>query len=421
MKENRNLPANFRKLPISARQQAVQKLYSLSERELSSISGRENLSDLSDILVEGAVGAYPVPFGIAAGFLIDGIQISVPMATEEPSVIIAATHGALLVKAGGGFETWASPPVMTAQIFLKNPKPDTKSKILLSERMIKETVNEMIPQMVKRGGGFSSLEAEEILKPSILAVQVHINVQDAMGANIVNTVAERLKPVLKELTHCEALMGVLTNASYQRRAKASFSIPEKLLKKAPYSCEEVCQNIVLANDLANHFPERAVTHNKGIMNGISALTLATGNDTRAIEAASHFYAQAEGRYRALTSYAFKNGRLSATLELPLPLGTVGGSISIWPPSKIAMKLLGHPNGEQLSRIAAAVGLAQNLSALLALVTEGIQEGHMKMHAAKVAYAAGARGAEARILAAKLCRNKTQDQGVAVELLKMMRS
>ncbi len=390
------IPPNFRKLTPVQRREVLKALCSLNEDELLSLSNQIDLSNLADILVESSIGTFPVPMGIATGFLIDRRAAFIPMSTEEPSVIAAASYGARLIKGGGGFTTWAYEPVMTTQIFLKGV---TKRTIDGHEKAIGEQVDQIIPRMVERGGGFRGVSAE--WKDGTLLISIDIDVRDAMGANAVNTVAEGMRDFLTELFGGRVLMAILTNASTNRMAGASFAIPVKLLRKGKMSGHEVCQRIVEANEIARSFPERAVTHNKGIMNGITALALATGNDTRAIESAAHFYAQQSGRYQPLTTYQLENDQLIGKIELPLSLGTVGGTTSFWPASRFSLKLLSNPDSRQLNRYAAALGLAQNLAALFALVTDGIQGGHMKLHAARIAYSAGARGGSIRQIAETL--------------------
>jgi hydroxymethylglutaryl-CoA reductase len=238
----------------------------------------------------------------------------------------------------------------------------------------------------------------------ILRVDVLMDVRDAMGANVLNTVAESLRAPLEQWSGGQCLMCILSNAARQRRALAGFSLPVERLRAvagSAYTPEQVARRIVRAGELARDDDERAVTHNKGIMNGISSLALATMNDTRAVEAAAHAWACRDGRYRSLSDYRLRDGRLEGRLELPLAFGTVGGAVSFHPASRLALRLLGNPDSAGLARIGAALGLAQNLAALLALVTGGIQRGHMRYHAARLAYKAGARGEEIRAVADRL--------------------
>lgn len=413
MTKVQHLPHNFRKRPISERKKIIKEVFGLSDED--------DLSDLSDILVESSIGTYPIPLGLATGFLIDGEEHLIPMATEEPSVIAGASYAARIIKNGGGFSTWADDPVMSTQIFLLDTTEQAEENIRHAEDEIHQIVNQMIPSMVARGGGYRGLDFERIDQPKTLCVTIHVDVRNAMGANVVNTIAEGLRDTLSNLSGGHVLMSILSNGALRRKAGASFEVPAKYFHRGEWSGDEICKRIELATQLANACPSRAVTHNKGIMNGISALTLATGNDTRAIEAGAHAYAQRNGQYRSLTSFSYENNTLKGSIELPLALGTVGGSIGIWPASQVSLKILGHPDAQQLSRIAAALGLAQNLSAVFALVSEGIQSGHMKLHAAKIAYSIGARGDDIRPLAAKLWQEKALDETKARKIYSRMKS
>lgn len=409
------IPPNFRKLPVYKRKKILKEFYKLDQEEVDSLSNQVDLSDLADVLVESSIGTFSVPFGLATGFIIDRRLQLIPMATEEPSVIAAASYAARLVRAGSGFKTWADAPIMTTQIYLKDTCADAINFVHAHKESLGSQVDALIPRMVQRGGGFQAIKAEKVEDTTIISID--IDVRDAMGANVINTVAEQMKESLLELCGGTVLMAILTNSASRRKAGASFEAPAKLFKKGELSGEEVCQRIVEAATIASKFPDRAVTHNKGIMNGISALALATGNDTRSIEAGAHFYAQQTGSYQPLTSFSYESGILKGSIELPLSMGTVGGTTSIWPPSRLALKLLDLPDTQSLNRTAAAVGLAQNLAALLALVSDGIQGSHMKLHAARVAYSAGARGDEIRPLAAKLWDNESLDIEKAKRLLK----
>lgn len=406
------IPPNFRKLTPSQRREILKTVCQLNDEELQALANQTDLTALSDILVECSIGTFPIPLGIATGFLVDRRSRFIPMATEEPSVIAAASYAARLVKAGGGFTTWADSPVMTTQIFLKGAK-----KLALSDHKeeIGKKVDEMIPRMVERGGGFRGVSSE--CKDELLLISIDVDVRDAMGANVMNTVAEGMKKYLLHLYGGRVLMAILTNASSKRKAGATFNVPVKHFKKGDLSGLEACQNIVEANQAAMTFPERAVTHNKGIMNGITSLALATGNDTRAAESAAHFYAQQTGQYIPLTRYEVIDGCLHGSIELPLSLGTVGGTTSFWPASRFSLKLLSNPDSQSLNRLAAALGLAQNLAALYALVTNGIQGGHMKLHAARIAYSAGARGESVRHIAETLWKERKLDIDEARNIIK----
>jgi hydroxymethylglutaryl-CoA reductase len=258
-------------------------------------------------------------------------------------------------------------------------------------------------------------------------VDLRIDVRDAMGANILNSAAEHLRPYLEQLCGGRALMCILGNAAEERRAGARFALPLEALPQAAGpqggmapSCKELARRIVSAGELAREDPQRAVTHNKGIMNGITSLALATMNDTRAVEAAAHAWAARDGRYRSLSSYRCDGRTLEGELELPLPLATVGGAVGFHPASRLALKVLGRPDARRLARIAAALGLAQNLAALLALVSGGIQRGHMRYHAARLAYQAGARGGEVRLVAERLAARRAFNREEAAAELRRLR-
>lgn len=396
------IPPSFRKLSPSKKREALKAYLKLEENDIHSIANTCDLSDLADVLVESSIGTFPIPLGTATGFLIDHCEKVIPMATEEASVIAGASYAARIVKSGGGFTTWADEPVMTAQIFLKELPANGIDLIVAEKKTIGKLVNQSMPNMVKRGGGYRGLSVESVDHTTI--VSIDIDVRDAMGANVINTAAEGVKNYLLSLCGGRILMAILTNASKKRMAGASFKVPAKYFQKGDFSGEDVCKRIVEAYEIAASYPERAITHNKGVMNGVTALALATGNDTRAVESAAHFYAQHTGRYQPLTRYAYEDQCLAGAIALPLALGSVGGAISYWPPSQIALKILQNPGSQELNRFAAALGLAQNLAALFALVTEGIQKGHMKLHSARLACESG-NGEESLKTAAKSLRNK----------------
>lgn len=398
-----NIPERFGRLPLEERRRLVG---GQAEAEgWEAVSGAPALAELADLMVEGAVGSLPLPLGLASGFRIDGEELAVPMAVEEPSVIAAASFAARMVRRGGGFTTWATEPVMRAQVFLEKAPAGAEARVAEREPAIRSRLSVLQASLEARGGGFRGLAIDRLPATGLLRVELAIDVRDALGANLLNTAAEHLRPLLEEATGGRVLMAILSNAAEDRRAGARFALPlEHLTPAGGAACldrADVARRVVLAGELAREDPSRAVTHNKGIMNGISSLALATMNDARAVEAAAHAWAARDGRYRGLSSYAFDGVRLEGSLELPLPLAAVGGAVGFHPASRFALEVLGRPDGRKLARIAAALGLAQNLAAVLALVTGGIQRGHMKFHAARVAYLAGARGPEVRQVAARL--------------------
>jgi hydroxymethylglutaryl-CoA reductase len=342
------------------------------------------------------------------------------MAVEEPSVIAAASFAARLIRGAGGFTTWATEPVMRAQVFLEGVPPGGELAILAREAELRGQLDRMQVSLRARGGGCRGLEAARLPETGLVRVDLLIDVRDAMGANLLDTAAESLRPRLEELSGGKALLAILSNAARERRAGARFALPVELLPGGSTPPAETARRVVLAAELAREDPSRAVTHNKGIMNGISALALATMNDTRAIEAGAHAWAARDGQYRGLSSYSFDGRVLEGSLELPLAFASVGGAVGFHPASRLALAVLGNPGAQRLARIAAALGLAQNFAALRALVGGGIQRGHMKHHAARLAYQAGARGAEIRRVAERLAEGGQFDRGAAARALAELR-
>lgn len=362
----------------------------------------------ADKLIENVVGRYSLPLGIAVNFLINGRDYLVPMVVEEPSVVAAVSFAAKLARDGGGFRTGSTEPVMIAQIQLLDV-PDLQqatTAILAAKAQLLALANTS-PTIAKQGGGPVAIEVRHLAQtPTVPMLIVHLlfDTRDAMGANAINTAAETIAPVLERLSGGRALLRILSNLTDQRRSWAAVTIPAQSFATEHLTGEEVIQNIAHANAFAVADPYRAATHNKGIFNGIDAVALATGNDWRAIEAGAHAYAARDGQYRALTTWetgrqgdretrrqgvdedsAFRTSHsalLSGRLELPLAVGIVGGATRTHPVAQIALKILGVQGARELSEVMAAVGLAQNLAALRALVTEGIQRGHMALHARK---------------------------------------
>ncbi|MFW5785614.1 MAG: 3-hydroxy-3-methylglutaryl-CoA reductase [bacterium] len=425
-----------RKLPVRERAEALAAEARLTEEQQRVLFNEETF-DLADVMVESAVGTFPLPLGIVADAVVDGTRYTVPMATEEPSVIAAAGFVSRLISRNGGFKTSADEPVMTTQILVENADSDAEYRLSARRAEITAALEPVLASMERRGGGFRGMEMRRLDHageegpprpeapapgstarrgvppstarrgvPPLLVVELHIDVRNAMGANLLNTAAEAVRPLLSEITGGTALMAILTNAGRRRRVRTSFRLPVRHLARGGLDGSEVARRLEVAALFADRDENRAVTHNKGIMNGITAVTLATGNDTRAVEAAAHAYAARSGRYRSLSSFIREGDELVGALELPLALGTVGGAVSFHPGARAALRILGDPSAEELARVVASVGLAQNLAALWALVTEGIQKGHMRLHARRVAWRAGARGDEIEDLAHVL-----QDRGV----------
>jgi hydroxymethylglutaryl-CoA reductase len=382
-----------------------------------------SLRELADVMVESAVGAVAVPLGIAHGFLVDGVETDIPMAVEEPSVIAAARHAARLVRRGGGFTTWSTPPLMNAQVFLEEVGDEGLERLRSGEPRIRAELGRLLASLERRGGGYRGMDVSRLPGVPAVKVELSIDVRDAMGANRLNGAAEALRPLLEELGGGRTLMAILGNEARERRAGARFSLPVEALGAglpAGMTAEEAARRIAAASAVAQEDRGRAVTHNKGIMNGIASLALATMNDTRAIEAAAHAWAARDGRCRGLSTFVVRDGALQGEIELPLPFATVGGAIDIHPAAQAALRILGRPDAARLARVAAALGLAQNFAALLALVTHGIQRGHMRYHAARLAWQAGARGGEARRLADTMSADGRLDLDAAREALRRLR-
>jgi len=374
------LPLNFRKLDFAARRAALERVYGAGACGLGGME--EAAENRVDLMVEAAVGSLPLPLGLATGFLIDGSSYDLPLATEEASVIAAATYAAQLIRSEGGFSTWASDPVMRAQVFLEGVSPGGELELRGRGAEIGKELEILLGSMRLRGGGYRGLELERVSETGLLRVSILVDVRDAMGANVLNGAAEGMAGSLERLSGGSRLMCILSNDARDRRAGARFEIPAGRLRRGAFSGEEAARRIELASLLAQSDPERAVTHNKGVMNGITALALATGNDTRALEAAVHYWAGRGGSYRGVTTFRRVGEALEGTIELPLALGTVGGSVGLQPAAALSLRILRGPDGRGLCRIAAALGLAQNFAALFALVTEGIQSGHMRLHGRK---------------------------------------
>ncbi|OZF52440.1 hydroxymethylglutaryl-CoA reductase, degradative [Rhodococcus sp. 14-2470-1b] len=361
----------------------------------------------ADHMIENVIGVMGIPVGIATNFTVDGRDHLVPMATEEPSVVAAASNAARMARAHGGFFTSDSGSVMQAQIqLLDTPDPEgARLRLLEAREEIVASANEQDPMLVKLGGGASDLSVRLVATRTGTHVVAHlvVDVRDAMGANAVNTMAEAIAPRLAEIAGGRSLLRILTNKADLRLVRARAIFDRDLL-----GGDDVVENIVHASALAESDPYRAATHNKGIMNGITAAVLASGNDTRAVEAGCHSHAVAEdGRYTALSHFE-KNtdGHLVGTLEVPMAVGLVGGATKVHPVARTAVKILGVTSASELARIIVSVGLAQNLGACRALAAEGIQRGHMSLHARTIAATAGATTTEMDLVVKRLIDDRT---------------
>jgi len=378
--------SGFYKLPVLDRIEKLRVECQLTDDEVDALRGSLTL-EAADRMVENVVGAFQVPLGIAVNFQVNGKEYLIPMATEEPSVIAAASNAAKMAAGGGGFKAESSKPVMIGQIQVVNPEPGARKRILERKGELMEFAQSLDPTLVRFGGGVDGLEVREV--EDMLVVHIHVNVADAMGANAVNTMCEALAPKMEELSGGSVVLKILSNYALLRTAKASVTVPSVSLGGA-----EVVDRIIHAYRLAKSDVYRAVTHNKGVMNGVTAVVLATGNDTRAVEAGCHSFASRSGMYTSLTTWS-KNaaGDLEGSIEIPVAVGLVGGATKTHPGAKAAVKILGVKSARELGEVLASVGLAQNLAALRALAAEGIQKGHMRLHARNIAVNAGACGAD----------------------------
>ncbi len=372
----------------------VQAWIGLTEEEAAILKGEKGLSPAqADRMIENVIGTLGLPLGIATNFLIDGKDYLIPMAIEEPSVVAGASHAAKLVREGGGFITEATPPLMIGQIQvvgLADPWGAVEQVLEARGRLLKEA-NQTDPLLVGLGGGAKGLEAKvlDTKRGPMLVLHLIYDAREAMGANSLNTALEALAPSVEEITGGRVNLRILSNLADRRLVRAKAKVPPGALAFEGYHGEEVIQGLLEAQALAESDPYRAATHNKGIMNGIDAVALATGNDWRAIEAGAHAYAARKGRYGPLTQWKVnQEGNLIGDIELPLAVGIVGGATKANPTAQVALKILGVKSATELGRVMGAVGLAQNLAALRALVTEGIQRGHMALHARNVALSAG---------------------------------
>ena len=397
----------------------------INEQDTLFLSQNPLLPDqIAEHMIENQLMQYALPLGVGLNFLIDEKNYTVPMVTEEPSVIAAASSAAKLIAQAGGFKTILTERKMIGQIALKNvPNLDVALEALaLHKDSILEKANAAHPSIVKRGGGADEVEFRSIVatehSPAFLVVHVHVHVLEAMGANIVNTMMEALSSYVETLTKGTALMSILSNYATECLATATCQIPTTLLKRGDFTGEEVRNAIIEASQFAYADPYRATTHNKGIMNGIDAVVLASGNDWRAIEAGAHAYAARTGQYRSLSVWKkAHNGDLIGSLTLPLPVGFVGGSIGIHPTAQFSQRLLAIKSAKELESVIISVGLAQNFAALRALVTEGIQKGHMGLHAKSLAINAGASGEEIELVTSELKNSAHMNLETAKKILK----
>jgi hydroxymethylglutaryl-CoA reductase len=379
--------------------------------------------EAADHMIENVVGLHSLPLGIALNFMVNGRDVLVPMTLEEPSVVAGASFMAKLARAGGGFHATTSEPHMIGQMQVINVTNLNEAKLKIYEKKAEllEEADSIDPILKKFGGGARDLEVRIFDDSPIggfLVVHLIYDVRDAMGANAVNTACERLAPKIEAITGGKVHLRILSNLADRRIARARCTIPVKELAFDSFSGEEVRDGIIAAYAFASVDPYRAATHNKGIMNGVDSVVIATGNDWRAIEAGAHTYAVKNGHYTSLSTWGKDaDGNLVGTLEMPMAVGIVGGATKVHPAAQAAVKLMGVKTASELAEIIVSVGLAQNMAALRALATEGIQRGHMSLHARQVAIAAGATGDLVERVAAQMVAEKVVRIDRAEEILK----
>lgn len=424
MKNNWN---GFAKKSIQERLELVKSQALTSIEAQESLEQNENLSlAVADQLSENVVGTFSLPYSVVPEVLVNGQEYTVPYVTEEPSVVAAASFASKIIKRTGGFTAQVHQRQMIGQVALYQvPDRDKACQAILSQKAeLLEQANQSYPSIVKRGGGARELTVEKISgETDFLVVYLHVDTQEAMGANMLNTMLEALKPSLEALSQGQSLMGILSNYATDSLVTATCRIAFRYLSRQKDEARELAEKMVLASQFAQADPYRAATHNKGIFNGIDAFLIATGNDWRAIEAGAHAYASRDGSYRGLSRWTIdlETEELVGEMTLPMPVATKGGSIGLNPRVVLSHELLGYPTAKELAQIIVSMGLAQNFAALKALVSTGIQYGHMKLQAKSLALIAGARETEVSQLVAKLIAEKIFNLEKAQELLSEIRS
>jgi len=411
--------SGFYKLPVEKRIEFVKKFSNLNGEEAKLFSSCLDM-DIADRMIENALGTFEIPLGIAVNFQVNGKDYLVPMATEESSVVAAASNAAKIARIKGGFKTECTDPLMIGQIQILHMKDVAKAaqKIMSKKKEILHLANEQDKVLVKFGGGARDIEVRILDSPlgKMIVTHLIVDVRDAMGANAVNTMCEALAPMLEEITDGKVRLKILSNLADKRIVKA-----KAIFDKEKIGGEQVVDAFLESYTLAAIDPYRAATHNKGIMNGIDSLIIATGNDFRAIEAGAHAYAARNGQYTSLTSYyKDKNGNLVGEIELPLAVGIVGGAGNIHPKARLCKKILGIKTAQELAEIVASLGLAQNFAAVFALSTVGIQKGHMSLHAKNIAVMAGATGDQIDKVAEQIVKEKKIKLDRAKEILEELK-
>ena len=398
----------------------------LSPERQESLEQDEQMSvTVADQLSENVVGTFSLPYSLVPEVLVNGQEYTVPYVTEEPSVVAAASYASKIIKRAGGFTAQVHERQMIGQVALYqvDDLDLAQEKIASKKAKLLELANQAYPSIVKRGGGARDLHVEQIKgETDFLVVYLHVDTQEAMGANMLNTMLEALKPVLEELSQGQSLMGILSNYATDSLVTASCRIAFRYLSRQKDQGREIAEKITLASQFAQADPYRAATHNKGIFNGVDAILIATGNDWRAIEAGAHAFASRDGHYQGLSQWTLDLEReeLVGEMTLPMPVATKGGSIGLNPRVALSHELLGNPSAKELAQLIVSIGLAQNFAALKALVSTGIQQGHMKLQAKSLALLAGASESEVAPLVERLIADKTFNLDTAKRHLENLR-
>ncbi|MEM0049034.1 MAG: hydroxymethylglutaryl-CoA reductase, degradative [Candidatus Bathyarchaeia archaeon] len=409
--------SGFYKMSIDERLRIVKDFAGLTDEEINMLKSPSSLSlDLADRMIENVIGIFPMPMGLAVNFLINGRDYLIPMVIEEPSVVAAASYGAKMTRSKGGIFTSSTEPIMIGQIQTVKVKDPYRARmaILDAKEEILKKANEDHPSLVAAGGGAKDLRVRviETTRGPMIITELLVDCRDAMGANAVDSMCEAVAPLIERITGGKVYLRIISNFATERLARAW-----TIVDKNAVGGEEVVDGIVDAYAFAAADPYRAVTHNKGILNGIVAVAYATCNDYRAIEAGAHAYAARSGRYMPLSVWEKnEDGDLVGSIEMPMQVGIVGGATRAHPIARIALKILGVKSARELAEVMVAVGLAQNLAALRALVSEGIQRGHMELHARNIAIMAGATGDLIDIIAERMVRERRIKIERAKELL-----
>ncbi len=416
----------FYKVTVDERRNLISEATGVSvDTMASALDGGGLSADTADKFVENVLGTYGLPYGVTLNVRVNGQDHVVPMVVEEPSVVAAASNAAKMVRSGGGFQVEVDEPVMISQVQIINVKDRSAAAraILAAKTEILAAADAAVPGLVARGGGSRGLEVRELGQPEDEMIVVHILVdcRDAMGANLINTVAEAVADRLAALANGSVGLRILSNLCDKRCVRVRCRVPAHMLATDQMDGEAVIDGIVNASRFAELDPYRAATHNKGIMNGIDAVVIATGNDWRAVEAGAHAFAARSGQYSPLSIWRRDGDALVGFLELPLALGTVGGTLRVHPSARLSLDVMGVTEALDLAAVVASVGLASNLAAVRALATDGIQRGHMALHARSVALAAGASGSEVERIAALIVEARDITIEAARRALSVVRS